>query len=277
MLDVAVITSVRNDTIFLKKWVDYYGENFGRERLFVFIDGFDQQIPHGLQGVNFLRIPFKPSERGTGDRRRARMISDLSRSLFRHVDCVLAMDVDEFILPDPKQYKNLADFLERCPRKRSISGLGLDVGHKEACEQTLDLDKPFLDQRRFAHVSATYTKPSISFRPVTWGGGFHRVKGRNYWIAPDLYNLHFGMIDRKLSAQKSSDASRIKSGWHNHLARREALFDIVSKSDFFQADDYLATARRQQSFRRPWYAWNKPKMLANTPVVELPGRFRGAV
>ncbi|MDB5666212.1 MAG: hypothetical protein JWS11_2755, partial [Cypionkella sp.] len=53
---VACITTVRNDRIFLRKWIEYYGGNFGRQSLFVIIDGLDEAIPQGFDGVNFLHL-----------------------------------------------------------------------------------------------------------------------------------------------------------------------------------------------------------------------------
>jgi hypothetical protein len=277
-LDVAVITSVRNDLIFLRKWIDYYGSLFGREHLFVVLDGYDQEIPENASGVNFLRIPHLPTERLKSDARRAGLISNIGRGLHRLMSVVIATDVDEFIIPDPAGYKNLIDYLERAPRPGStVSGLGLDIGQHLKLELELDISRPFLGQRRFAHVSARYTKPSISFRAVNWGSGLHRVKGRNFHIAPDLYHVHFGMVDYRLSSGKTCDADRLAQNWRHHLARREALFGIITNSTPRDFDYYIPKALRRQTFVRPIYAWNKPAMIPGTPVVELPSRFYGVI
>lgn len=277
-MEVAVITSVRNDRIFLRKWIDYYGGLFGKASLFVFLDGHDQVPPENAKGVNLLRLPHVPASREAGDRRRARMISDLARGLHPLFDVVIATDVDEFILPDPAQDKDLRAFLTRFrPAGATVSGLGLDIGQHLMFESPLDLARPFLDQRRFAHVSARYTKPSISYRPVTWGSGIHRVKGRNFHIAPGLFHLHFGMVDYALSTGKTADPDRIASGWSGHLERRERLFQIVTNSTPKPFDDYVEAARNRQTWRRPFYAWNKPAMIPGDPVVEIPPRFRGLV
>ena len=277
-LDVAAITSVRNDRIFLRKWIDYYGGLFGAAHLFVILDGYDQEPPENAGGVNLIRLPHKPAERLRGDARRARLISDIARGLHRVMDVVIATDVDEFILPDPAQYADLADYLARAPRPgATVSGLGLDIGQHMEREAELDPAQPFLNQRCFAHVSARYTKPSISYRPVTWGSGIHRVKGRNFHIAPDLYHLHFGMVDYRLSTGKTADTDRLAAGWQNHLARREALFGIITKAEPLNFDAYVPQARWRQTWRRPIFALNKPGMISGDPVVELPERFRGLV
>jgi len=38
---ISALTMVRNDAIFIKKWVDYYGEALGRKNLFIILDGHD--------------------------------------------------------------------------------------------------------------------------------------------------------------------------------------------------------------------------------------------
>lgn len=277
-MDVAVITSVRNDRIFLRKWIDYYGGLFGRASLFVLLDGLDQLPPENADGVNLLRLPHRPAVREAGDRRRARLISDLARGLHRLFDVVIATDVDEFILPDPAQDRDLRAFLARYrPVGATVSGLGLDVGQHLTLEAALDPARPFLDQRRFAHVSSRYTKPAISYRAVTWGSGLHRIKGRNFHIAPGLYHLHFGMVDYALSTGKTADADRIAAGWAGHLARREQLFQIVTNAVPLEFDAYVKVARARQTWRRQIFALNKPALIAGDPVVELPERFRGAL
>lgn len=45
MKKIAAITMARNDAFFLKKWVSYYGKELGRENLYIYLDGLDQENP----------------------------------------------------------------------------------------------------------------------------------------------------------------------------------------------------------------------------------------
>ncbi|WP_421701349.1 glycosyltransferase family 2 protein [Aliiroseovarius sp.] len=277
-MDVAVITSVRNDDFFLSRWIDYYGSNFGHKNLYVILDGQDQPTPDHAPEVNTLTMPRKPLERVPAMRRRARLVSDIARGLFRFYDVVIAGDVDEFIIPDPDHYPDLRTFIEAHQNTTSsISGLGLDVGQHIRLESELDPSKKMLDQRRFAHLSSRYTKPSISYKPCTWGSGFHRIKRQNFHISDKLYDFHFGMIDYARSTGKTADKDRLATGWGGHLERRERLFKIIDESTPMPGDDYFPTARRLQTWRRPWFAWNKPAMIKGDPVIEIPERFRGII
>ena len=273
----AAITCVRNDTLFLKRWIAYYGSLFGHTNLYVFIDGFDQPLPDLHDKVNIIRIPHRPIARVPAMRRRARTVSNLARAIFPYYDAVIALDVDEFLVPDPARYEDLNDFIARAQGRATLSGLGLDVAQHRTLERPLDHAQPFLGQRRFAQVSTRYTKPALAFRPVTWGSGFHRIKGRNFHIAPDFYLFHFGMVDQDLSKQKTEDKDRLKSGWGGHLTRRAELFDVIAETKAAEFSAETARSRRTQTYIRQLQAWNKPAMLNRISVVEIPERFFGIV
>jgi hypothetical protein len=275
---VCAMTTARSEPVFLKKWVAYYGAALGAENLFVLLDGHDQAVPEGLGMANVIRLPHRVAARAEGDRRRARIMSRFAQGLFQLFDMVIVTDVDEFLVVDPDRGKGLAEYLGALHRPPvAISGLGLDVGQHLEEEGPLDPARPYLEQRAYAHVSARYTKPVVATRPVTWGSGMHRVKGRNFHIDPNLYLFHFGMADWATARGKSGDGERVASGWKNHLARRERLFKIISEAVPRDADSYLPQARRRQTWLRPVYAWNKPGMIPGDPVVRIPERFRALV
>lgn len=274
---IAAITTVRNDTIFLEKWVAYYGKQLGIKNLFVFIDGHDQPQPAWLDEVNTICLPHLPLKRAQADSRRARVMSDLARGLFRYFDAVIVTDVDEFLIADPESNQSLTEYLSQSKARVSLSGLGLDVGQHMELEAALDKSRPFLDQRKYAHLSSRYTKPSVAFRPVTWGSGMHRIKGRNFHIDPNLFLFHFGMVDFELSTGKTADKDRLASGWTGHLSRREELFKIIAESNPVDGDTYFEEARRRQTRHRPLYALNKPGMIRGNHVVKIPERFQGIV
>lgn len=275
--NIAAITTIRNDHMFLEKWVRYYGDQLGAKNLYVFLDGHDQEIPKSAQGVNFLYLPHMPLKRVPAMRRRARVMSYLARGLFKYFDAVIVTDVDEFLVVDPALNVSLSEYLSNSKSRSSLSGLGLDVGQHITLESPLDVSRPFLDQREFAHLSSRYTKPSVAFRPVTWGSGMHRIKGKNFHIDPNLFLFHFGMVDYELATGKTADSDRIKTGWSGHLSRREELFKIIAESAPIDGDEYFPQARRYQTRHRPIYALNKPAMMPKNPVVRIPKRFSGIV
>ena len=276
--NICAMTTVRNDPLFLPKWIAHYGAALGHRNLLVILDGHDQNLPADAGPVNVLRLPHQPLERVPAMRRRARVMSKIASGLFHYFDMVIATDVDEFIVVDPRVGLGLRDYISGLNRPpAAISALGLDVGQHLREEAPLDPTRPFLDQRRYAHVSSRYTKPAIATRPVTWGSGMHRVKGRNFHIDPNLFLFHFGMVDFARATGKTADADRLATGWEGHLGRRERIFDIITNATPREGDAYFPVARRRQSWIRPLYALNKPGMIPGNPVVKIPERFRGLV
>ena len=122
-------------------------------------------------------------------------MSQFAKGLFWLYKTVLAMDVDEFLIVDPNTNTTLAEYLASRRQYDSLSALGLDVGQHQKLETTLNPQLPFLSQRQYAHLSSRYTKPIVTNKPLTWGSGMHRIKGRNYRIDPNLYLIHLGMVD----------------------------------------------------------------------------------
>lgn len=268
---------VRNDSFFAARWIKYYGEHLGPENLFLILDGHDQPFPEGSASINVLSLPRKEQGRSGGDRSRARLVSWLARALFHRYDIVIAHDIDEILVIDPVKKQTFREYFSKLPGKASLSALGLDVGQHPEEEKPIDFRRPFLEQRSYAHVSARYTKAVVATRPLTWGSGFHRVKGRNFHIDPFLYLFHFGMVDYNTAMAKLNDQSLLKAGWEGHLKRRYELFELIRETEAIEGDDFFKEARRRQSLCRPLYALNKPGMLREKPIIKIPERFRSIV
>jgi len=268
---------VRNDNFFTPKWIDYYGKQFGFENLFLVLDGMDQPLPEKHKSINIIQKTHIKLTRSKGDRYRAGLVSQIAKDLFNKYDIVIALDIDEFLVVDPNCGKTLSEYLQKPIKWSSLSALGLDVGQHKELESQIDSSKPFLSQRRFAHVSSRYTKAIVATKPVRWGSGFHRVKGKNFHIDTNLYLFHFGMIDYLQCQNKINDKDLNDSGWTGHFNRRFYLFELIINSKPIDADEFFPKARRRQSLFRPIYALNKPGMLKEKPVIIIPERFREMV
>lgn len=268
---------LRNDDFFVRKWIQYYGNLFGLENLYLILDGHDQSLPEPHEQINMIRVPHVKLSRAKGDRNRANLVSFFAKGLFQRYDIVIGHDIDEYLVLDPKLGINLAEYLQRPNKRASLSALGLDVGQHIEKELPLDPEKPFLEQRSFAHVSARYTKAVVATKPITWGSGFHRVRWKNFHIDPNLFLFHFGMVDFEMAKAKLGDQTLLKAGWTGHLDRRYQLFELILKNNPIDGDFFFASARRRQSLFRPVYAWNKPGMLNEKPIIKIPERFRSVI
>lgn len=269
---IAAITMARNDEFFLSRWIEYYGAAFGKENLYIYLDGTDQVIPKNAGAAHIKKLPHTPMSRAAGDKYRIDLISDMAADLFaRGYDVVIGCDTDEFLVIDPGFGMTLREYLSRDNLPAVISGLGLDVGQHMENEKTINPKKPLLDDRGYALLSTRYTKPVVLTRPARWGRGFHRVKSHNFHLDKNLYLLHFGAIDMEMLKQKAAARG---ADWVAHLNRRgNGTIDAVTNSRP-RGDAAIKFARILQRIARPIYAWNKPGMLGLKIVVKIPENLR---
>lgn len=277
-LRVAVVTMCRGDLHFLERWIAYYGSLFGRENLYIYIDGDDQPLPANHHLLNIKVFKHYELSRAQGDKYRIALLNDLSSKLFANgYEAVIGTDSDEFLATDPSLKLSLADLLVQYRARgfKAISALGIDLGQKLPEEEPLDPSKPILAQRSFGVLSSRYTKASVKFTPaIRWGSGFHRIKGHNYRIARGLYLFHAGYCCTTFLQKKGEDNSRIAEGWTKHLRRRGKTIRLVSERRAKEGTKVLTEARCLQQLLRQPQAWNKPLMLSRGVVVRLPARFR---
>lgn len=272
---IAALTMARNDDFFLRKWVEYYGRELGKENLYIYYDGEDQTIGDFCQGTNVYVHPKIGNQVVTAEKGRLKFLSERAASLFAEgYDLVIGADADEYIVVDPKLGVSLGEYLSSQEIDISLSPLGLDFGQKIGEESALLQDKPFLCQRHYAQIGTRYTKPSIIVVPCQWGSGFHRIKGHNFHIAPDLYLLHFGYSDMKILEERMGDADRVAQGWGKHIFKRSRTIKYATEKKARDFDRWSRIARICQTWCRPLYALNKPAMFEMKIVVKMPERFQ---
>ena len=275
MKKIAALTMVRNDDFYLRKWVEYYGRELGRENLYIFFDGEDQVIPAFCEGTHTEKLPKIGTDVVSNDKGRVQVMSRKAADLFTAgYQLVIGTDADEYIAVDPKLGVSLAAWLSAQPIREALSPLGLDLGQKLGEEAAIDPEKPFLSQRHYAVLGTRYTKASILAAPLDWGSGFHRVKGHNFHIAKDLYLFHAGYFDMDRIQARFADTSRLEQGWERHLRKRSRTVRQVSGLPARSFDTWTRIARVLQAVFRPPYAWNKPGMLGLKIVVRIPDRFQ---
>ena len=274
MKKIAALTMVRNDDFYLRKWVEYYGAQLGRENLYIFLDGLDQVVGDFCAGTHAQAVEKIGSQVIEAEKGRLRFLSGKAAELLAGgYDLVIGVDADEFIIADPKLGMSLPEYLSTLRIKDSVSALGLDFGQKIGEEEEIQEDEPFLHQRHYAQLGTRYTKPSIIAKPLVWGSGFHRIKGHNFHIAKDLYLFHFGYFDLARIQGRYEDKDRMDQGWGKHMHKRSRTIRLVTEKKALDFERWTQIARRCQTVCRPPYAWNKPGMMELKIVVRIPDRF----
>ncbi len=280
MKKICALTQVRNDNFFLKKWIEYYGKELGRENLYIYMDGEDQQIPDFCDGVNVtIKKKVYYDSVIKSEKMRIKYLNDRAAELFEKYDIVIGTDCDEFLIVDPNINTTLREYLSKAESPTvSISGLGIDVGQFRGREEPIDLNIPLLGQRSYGYISTRYTKPNTLLRPARWGSGFHRVKWRDFFIGSHLFLFHFGSMDYNILAERNTT-----NGWsERHFNKRTSTITIISESNLPVDQDKSWDAdtkelRELQQRQRPFYAPNKPSMRGRDVVLRIPERFFGIV
>lgn len=270
---------LRNDNFFLKKWVEYYGAQLGRENLRIFFDGDDQLVPDFCAG---LHVELKPRIAGKvvkNDKGRVEFLSSAASSLMKNesYDMVIGTDVDEFLIVDPKVGMTLPQYLSTLDIRTSVSGLGVDVGQHLDKEFVIDPEQPFLSQRKYAYLCSRYTKSTVIASPVRWGSGFHRVKWHNYTIDKNLFLFHFGSIDLEMIKARMGNPDLVSNGWLRHIKKRARTIFVVTQKKACEWEPAVKAMRILQQVVRQPFAWNKPWNSINKIVVEIPERFKDII
>ncbi|MBR1569938.1 MAG: glycosyltransferase family 2 protein [Bacteroidales bacterium] len=275
---IAAITMARNDDFYLRKWVSYYGAQLGRENLYIYLDGLDQMVGDYCEGTHAQAVEKIGSHVVEAEKGRLKFLSSKAAELLSGgYDLVIGVDADEFIVVDPRLGKTLPEYLSSVRVKGSLSALGLDFGQKMGEEADITEDRPFLQQRHYAQIGTRYTKPSILAEPLTWGSGFHRIKGHNFHIAKDLYLFHFGYFDMKRLQDRFQDKDRLAQGWEKHMHKRSRAIRLVTDLPARDFGRWTSLARICQTLVRPPYAWNKPAMFGLRIIVRIPERFQSII
>ena len=273
---IAVVTMARNDDFFLNRWVKYYGEQFGEENLYVYLDGVDQKPPAEAGQAKIKIVEKQGIKVMEAEKRRLDFLSDRAAELFSAgYELVIGCDADEFLIVDSHVGKNLTEYLSSLKINTSVSALGIDVGQHLSKELPLDKSKPVLAQRSYALINSRFTKTNIIAKPVRWGRGFHRVNSHNFRIDRNLYLLHFGNIDHEMLMEKFNSQDIIERGEQAHYKRaRFRVINAISCGKVLDGDNVFEKARKIQTIFRQLYAWNKPSMLGMRWIVKLPERFK---
>jgi hypothetical protein len=224
-MNLAVITMVFNEEVFLPIWLNHYGQRVGYENLFVIDDGSNDNSTGNPAIVNLIR----KCHGALDEDDRARMIGYFHGELLQHYDIVIYTDADELIVVDSKDGAPFGPFLTRLGR--DVLGLiGFNVVQRVSNEPAIDLAAPLFAQRRFVTFSRSYCKPLIARRPMQWAAGFHTCSADPAYD-PRVLMFHLRAMDigisrariRTLNAVRLSD-NALRKGHDVHFGLKEVEY-----------------------------------------------------
>ncbi len=221
-MKTAVLTMVYRDHWFLRQWLAYYSPRVGRKHLYVVSHGDEPEIREIAAGCNI--IPFDRDSLENFDQRRWKFLNQIQADLHETYDCVITGDVDELILHTDVD-ASLIEVLEQFRNRHVVFAAGFDLVEDPRYDNEFDDRAPLLSQRKLGFWSAGYSKPLVSYKPVTYIPGAHRIRGGEYFVAPGLLMAHLKYADSRQSKerlqvrdfilQENGDAMKWNNPWRD--------------------------------------------------------------
>ncbi|MFP5478145.1 MAG: glycosyltransferase family 2 protein [Alphaproteobacteria bacterium] len=257
-MPAGAMTMVYKDYYFLRRWVDYYGRQFGRQHLYILSHGGDPEHARIAEGANVIRIPRDPTLFRL-ERRRWGINSKFSAGMLRYYNWFIVGDVDEVVVVDPAVAPDLPTYLSRYTNSKttpkSLSPFGIELIHNPEVEpEPLADDATILSRRRVFRANANYAKPCVLRAEAGFTIGGHANTHQPRVLDPHLYLLHLRFFDHdrvteRLQGRKElratmSGEDHVKGkgkAWGNDLA----TFQKLSKLKPVREDAELADFRRK--------------------------------
>lgn len=288
--EIAFVTMVRNEDLFLRKWVEYYSRFVPRSALYILFDGLDQPVPDWAEGCQTLHLPHLGAFDGF-DHSRWALLSAFASALTEKFATVVCNDVDELIVLDPLEGDDLVGALRRAnERDAVISPFAVELIHRRDIEPLPhDPAQPILGQRRYARINATYCKPCITSRPIRWSLGGHYADHPELSLSDRLFLFHLRYFDAETLLARQDRRGDFTSGGQSGAVAgsgwsksRKDMIDFLAsfeaKGTPIEGDFSFAWQRRR--IRESWHydpaedIWRHGK-LHNRKTYEIPQRFLG--
>lgn len=201
----AVMTMVRNESVFLPIWLHYYSQFFSEEDIYI----LDHETSDGsTSGPGFIRIPVSHPVVDWGWHRD--VLQQHQHELIQRYEMVLCTDVDEIVAPDPA-IGTLSEYMDRFTAE-FVNCKGYEILHIKEEENSLDLSRPIFEQRAYWFFNPVYSKPLLARLPMYWHGGLHsRVDGRTS-EDPLLFLIHLHRVDYDICS--SRHLQRVSISWN---------------------------------------------------------------
>lgn len=288
--DVAAVTMVRDDAFFLKAWLRHYGNLLGRENCTVINHGHGPEVARLAAGCNVIGIPGDPHP--NFDMKRWRLLNNVVQGLRCYYRHVIVGDVDELVIVDPSDGRDLLSYLRDTRGKRFLTPLGLEVIHRTDVEKE-PIGARILGPRRHVRLAPHYSKPCIVSHGAKIARGGHFSQYDKLHTPDALYLLHlkfcdFGTYVQTMNARNSvtqdvgASVQEASIGRHWFAEARgedRAVFDAFAGQEIKAGFDLTWARKRMQRTWAPrgetgYWNFKRPEYEGQ---YRLPDRFVGVV
>lgn len=233
---------VRDEAVFLPRWIAHWRKTVPPEHMFILVDGLDQVAPAEAEGCQVIALPRRAPGPGW-DVSRWRMLNAFANALLERFDVVVLNDVDELVVLDPAAGGTLAQALTEARELGVITPFAIEVIHRVDLEaEPLVAGEPVLGRRRYGRIHASYCKPCIVARPVRWSMGGHYSDFPTLNLSRKLFLFHLRAMDAEMLHRRQAARLSLVSDAEGRV--REGVAGGGWARDAGNVDQFL------QSFQR---------------------------
>lgn len=191
-MKTCIFTLSHNEDIMLPVWLRYYDQHFDHV---VVIDHAttDGAVERASEEFAFETIPLDSESLWNYPVNINHVIRIRKELLDRGFAVVAFADVDEFIVPDPDHYLDLADYIAENDYKIAWC-TGYQVLQLPD-EPSMRWDRALLRQRSRMAYDPLYSKPTLARVSIPLSVGAHRVEGHDPYPDPQLLMFHLRYAD----------------------------------------------------------------------------------
>lgn len=215
--EMAVLTILRNEPIYVRAWLLHYRQNFPDEDIYILDNNSTDDATKGLT-VNVQQVGcdtyFDHNCLNNHVHKKVKELFDMGYTR------VVFSEIDELVYARQGLRKFLCKMRSPVERVYSINLFE----RTEDNDPPMDWDKPPVPQRKYFHPAASMNKPLVMTKPQVWGAGFHNHLDpktmqliESYETAkphPDLFMVHLQRADRKYFLKRAE--------WKNQQKFHEA-------------------------------------------------------
>jgi hypothetical protein len=186
----------QNDLVGLDLWLKYYRQQFDDVLILCFSTN-----PKYYLALEERKVKYEVLEGEGWDEpgRTNEMLKVKQQQLLEKYDWVLFCNLDEFLIPDPKRFKNMKQLIEsryyipaECYEVIQIKG-----------DKEIDYSRSFLAQRQHWIKNENMNKVLLSSVPLSWNEGQHQIKEVNSETSKNLTNTGLYLIHLKHADTKT--------------------------------------------------------------------------
>ena len=225
----AIICPIKDEYTYIHKFLGYYRQHFSSEDIYVLDFGSTDEYLKNVIGDNARVV--KTDANILDAKELFSAVRILQGNLYEKYEYVIALDVDEFLCYLGKG--GLREYIQNL-KVNIVTCQGHEVIHLPFVEESLDLNKPWMQQLKYWHTDHIhYGKTLLSRNELQWTHGFHTYIGETLEnkiqrTDPNLFLVHMHKHDFNTTIARHIKWSKMK--WSEDTIKSNHNYHYLEKS-----------------------------------------------